>query len=65
MNANLFLHSAEGTHYLTGPYGCPVYAVVPVSVFEAVLKPHSRRPAVGETCSCHWAGSVCVPLPAS
>lgn len=61
----LFIHSVEGTHYLTGPYGCPVYAVVPVSVFEAVLEPHSRRAAAGGTCSCHWAGSVCVPLQAS
>lgn len=61
----LFIHSVEGTHYLTGPCGCPAYAGNPVSVFEAVLEPSGQRAPVGETCSCHWAGSVCVPLQAS
>jgi len=44
-----------------------VCAGAPVSVLEGVLEAGPRPPpaAGGGTCSCRWAGSVCVPPQAS
>lgn len=53
----------DSLHYLIGPFGCPLCAGAPVSVLEAVLEPGSggQRAVGAGTCSCRWAGSVCVP----
>lgn len=51
--------------HLIGPCGCPACAGAPASVLEAVLEPRGQGAAGGGTCSCRWAGSVCVPPQAS